>query len=319
MTATSEPKVLMIPMHPGMQYHFSRVGLPTYLLGNWEQFRYWRPRPANIIDLLPEYRPEQLSYGPAEYRRLLDALPGYPDGFDFAWLHFPWQMKLLWEDKSLPKAYLVAKSDELSEGAWGQLLDRGDIALSSFYPSTTQWVEARFGVRLREIELGLDPDDYQGWTGEAPRLLTVIHSWKSRGWRYSQYREACEGLAALHIDHLDRTQPPVGYEALRALYRSSRIYLHDGERDYTIALIEALMTGMPIVSFALPGIEAYVEHGVNGFVGRTAAEIRDYCRMLLDDFELARRMGAESRRKALARHDERRWRSDWRAVLGASA
>jgi glycosyltransferase involved in cell wall biosynthesis len=80
-----------------------------------------------------------------------------------------------------------------------------------------------------------------------------------------------------------------------------------------------MMTGMPIVSFALPGIEDYVIHEVNGFIGRRPEEIRHYCQMLLDDDELALRMGIASRRIACERHNEDRWRSDWRRLLGAPA
>lgn len=312
-----EPRILMVPTHPGIQFHFARVGLPTYFLGNWDQFQYWRPKPANVINLLPDYAPEQLEFVSADYRNLLtrQTSPKYPDAFHCAWLHFPWQMKLFQEDLHPAKIYFAAKEDELSETEWGVLLERPDFTLASYYPQTTKWVLERFGVSLPEIELGLDPVEYEGWTGEQPLLLSVIHSWRSRGWHYAQYCEATACLPTLHVDHFDRTQPVRTYPELLALYRSSRVYLHDGEREYTIALIEALMTGMPIVSFDLPGIGRYVEHGVNGFVGRTAGEIREYSRMLLNDLVLAKRFGVASRRKALNQHHEVRWRADWRAVI----
>lgn len=312
-----DPRVLMVPMHPGIQYHFARVGLPTYILGNWDQFQYWRPKPANVVNLLPEYTPDQLGFGPADYRHLLarQTAPRYPDAFHCAWLHFPWQAKLFRDDPRPAKLYFAAKEDELTEAEWGALLERPDFTLACYYPLTAKWVSERFGVRLPEIELGLDPDEYGGWTGERSLVLTVIHSWRSRGWHYGEYCEATGRLPALHVDHLDRAQPTRTYPELLALYRSSRVYLHDGEREYTIALIEALMTGMPIVSFDLPGIERYVEHGVNGFVGRTTGEIREYCRMLLDDLVLAQSFGVASRRKALERHHEARWRASWRAVI----
>jgi glycosyltransferase involved in cell wall biosynthesis len=99
--------------------------------------------------------------------------------------------------------------------------------------------------------------------------------------------------------------------------RRARVYLHDGEQEYTITLLEAMMTGMPLVSFALPGIERYVVHGHNGFVGRTAAEIRAHCQTLLHDRDLAARMGAASRAMALAHYDERRWRADWITAIDA--
>lgn len=84
-------------------------------------------------------------------------------------------------------------------------------------------------------------------------------------------------------------------------------------------MIEALMTGMPIVSFRIPGIERYVVHGVNGFVGDDAKSIREHCRLLLEDDALAERMGRESRAMAMRDYHEARWTADWRRILGEFA
>jgi glycosyltransferase involved in cell wall biosynthesis len=75
------------------------------------------------------------------------------------------------------------------------------------------------------------------------------------------------------------------------------------------------MTGMPIVSFRIPGIERYVVHGVNGFVGDDAKSIREHCRLLLEDDALAERMGRESRAMALRDYHEDRWAADWQRIL----
>ncbi len=93
------------------------------------------------------------------------------------------------------------------------------------------------------------------------------------------------------------------------------MYLHDGEQEYTITLIEALMTGMPIVSFRIPGIERYVIDGENGFVCDRASEVRDRCRMLLDDHDLAARMGHASRELALREYGESSWRRRWIEIV----
>ena len=68
---SSEPKVLIVPTHPGVQYHFCRVGLPTYFLGHWDQFQYWRPKPGNVHNLLAAFEEKHLEFGPADYAKLL--------------------------------------------------------------------------------------------------------------------------------------------------------------------------------------------------------------------------------------------------------
>jgi glycosyltransferase involved in cell wall biosynthesis len=304
------PRILMIPTHPGVQYHFCRVGPPIHFLGHWDQFQYWRPQPENVHNLLPTFQDEHLNYGPDDYARLLDGYDLAHD-FDLAWLMFNWQFKLFRNRRAIKKLYRVSKVAELERDEWSELLSRDDFTVVSFYPNTVEWVRDHYGIDIPYIPLGLDPDAYHGWTGEERTILSIIHSYQERGWHYREYREATADLPTLHIDHLDPTQPVRRYDDLQQALRRSRLYLHDGEQEYTITLIEAMMTGLPIVSFELPGIRRYVVDGVNGFVGRSAAEIRDRCRLLLDDAELARRMGAAGRQMALADYHEARWRRDW--------
>lgn len=312
-------KTLIIPTHPGVQYHFCRVGLPTYFLGHWDQFQYWRPKPANVHNLLPAFDDAHLEYGPDDYAKLLDGNPWFkfPDDFDLAWLMFNWQFKLFRGRRDIPKLYRVAKVGELDRAEWDELLSRDDFTVVSFYPNTVAWVRETYGVDIPYIPLGLDVDAYGPWTGEDRHVLSIIHSYRERGWHHAQYVEAMRDVPTLHIDHLDPSKTVHTYDDILRALRRSRVYLHDGEQEYTITLLEAMMTGMPLVSFALPGIERYVVHGRNGFVGRTASEIREYCRMLLDDDALAAKMGAESRAMAVAQYDERRWRREWVTAVDA--
>ena len=315
----SGPRTLIIPTHPGVQYHFCRVGLPTYFLGHWDQFQYWRPRPENVHNLLPAYEEAQLDYGPEDFARLLNSREHFrfPEDFDLAWLMFNWQFKLFRERREIPKLYRVAKVRELEREEWGELLSRDDFGLVSFYPNTVAWLKETYGVDLPYIPLGLDPDAYGPWTGEDATVLSVIHSWRDRGWHYPTYVEATRDLPTTHVDHLDPDKPVLRYDDVQAAFRRARLYLHDGEQEYTITLIEAMMTGMPLLSFRIPGIERYVVQGVNGFVVDDAASLREACRLLLADRDLAARMGAESRAMALREYAEDRWRRDWIAAIDA--
>jgi glycosyltransferase involved in cell wall biosynthesis len=310
-------RALIIPTHPGVQYHLCRVGLPTAFLGHWDQFQYWRPKPPNVRNLLPAFADAQLDWGPVDYGRILDegTYARCPDDYDFVWLMFNWQFKLFRGRREVPKVYRVAKVQELTRGEWEELLSRDDFTVVSFYRNTVDWVREHFGTELPYVPLGLDASAYGGYTGEANSVLSVIHSYRDRGWRWAEYIEATRDLPAVHVDHLDPAKPVQTYADLQRAFRRARVYLHDGEQEYTITLIEAMMTGMPLVSFAVPGIERYVVHGHNGFVGRTAVEIREYCRLLLADADLAHAMGAASRAMAEREYDERRWRADWIRII----
>jgi len=317
----TDPRILILPTHPGVQYHFCRSGLPIWFLGHWDQFQYWRPRPDNVRNVLPRFEDAHLEYGPEDFARLLDDenLVGWPDRYDLAWLMFNWQWKLF-RDRPGKKLYRVCKHAELESHEWDDLLSRPDWRVASFYPNTVEWLREHKKVEVPYVPLGLDPDSYGPWQGlteprETQRVLSIIHSYRERGWHYRSYQEAMRDVTHLHVDHLDEAQEKFDYDGIQSLLRRSRVYLHDGEQEYTITLIEALMTGMPIVSFRIPGIERYVVHGVNGFVGDDAASIREHCRLLLADDALAERMGAASRAMALRDYAEPRWRADWQRIL----
>ena len=313
------PRTLIVPTHPGIQYHFCRTGLPVFFLGHWDQFRYWRPQPENVENLLPSFHNSHLSLGPREYRAMLRDVTGDRphEVFDVAWLHFPWQFKMFRDIPKLPKVYCAAKWDEFNEEEWREILDREDFLVTSFYANTARYLRARFGRSVPFIPIGIDSAAYGRRVAENQIILSVIHSWSSRGWNYPVYSEATEGLPTCHVDHLDRSAPPRDYQALLELFNSARLYLHDGEQEYTIALAEALMSGLPIVSFDLPGVRRYVRHGVNGFVGQTATQIRECCQILLESAEIAARFGAASRQIALRLFPESSWIRRWRKTICA--
>jgi len=314
---SEDPNVLIIPTHPGVQYHFCRVGLPTHFLGHWDQFHYWRPQPSNVHNVLPTFEDAHLEWGPADYARLLDdPAVDFPARYDLVWLMFNWQYKLFRDrHDDIPKLYRVCKIAELETPEWEDLLGRDDFSVVSFYPNTVEALQERFGVDVPYVPLGLDPDEYETSSFEAGNVLSIIHSYRDRGWHHHLYREAMRGLPTLHIDHLDPEQEVYEYADLKRELQRARLYLHDGEQEYTITLIEAMMSGLPLISFRIPGIERYVEHGVNGFVGETAVEIREHCRLLLDDDDLAAAMGRASREKAEREFGEDRWRRQWRELI----
>ena len=311
----TDPNVLIIPTHPGVQYHFCRTGLPISFLGHWDQFQYWRPQPENVTNVLPSFEDAHLDYGPDDYARLLDSEAfGWPAHYDIAWLMFNWQWKLF-AKRPGKVLYRVCKNAELESHEWDALLARPETRVVSFYPNTVAWLKEHKKVDVPYVPLGLDPDSYGPWSGETKSVLSIIHSYRDRGWHYRQYQEAMKDVPHLHVDHLDEQQEKFDYEGIQKLYRAHRVYLHDGEQEYTITLIEALMTGMPIVSFRIPGIERYVQHGINGFVGDDATSIREYCRQLLSDDDLATRMGEASGSMALSDYGEARWKADWQKLM----
>lgn len=75
-----------------------------------------------------------------------------------------------------------------------------------------------------------------------------------------------------------------------------------GRESFGIVLAEAMASGKPVVASDIMGYRGVVDNGKNGFLAATgnAADFAHKLKVLLDDPELRRRMGAEGRRKAEA-------------------
>ena len=105
------------------------------------------------------------------------------------------------------------------------------------------------------IRFGKYPADWYGWTGEDAVVGNVTQDMVGRadfcGLRF--WNEATEGLPVKPAGQNSEVLGGVGslsYDAMREYLRKIRVYLYTGTQpaSYTLGLIEALMTGTPVVS-----------------------------------------------------------------------
>jgi glycosyltransferase involved in cell wall biosynthesis len=97
--------------------------------------------------------------------------------------------------------------------------------------------------------------------------------------------------------------------------RDARAYIYTGTQpaSYVLNLIEAMMTGIPIVALGpkhgnslnigkdadLYEIPDIINNGVNGFWSDDIEQIREWTRALINDVRLARRIGEMGRQRAI--------------------
>jgi len=164
-----------------------------------------------------------------------------------------------------------------------------------------------------------DPDVFGKWEGKDPSVMNVTQSMKKRGLfcGYDIFNEVTAGLDRYvygpgndDIDYWGGEKP---YEQLVEEYRKHRVYLYTGTypASYTLNFIEAFMTGIPIVAIGdalaylgIYDIHAYevsqiIKNGVNGYVSEDKAELRGYLEKLLQDPELAKKIGDAGRQTAI--------------------
>jgi glycosyltransferase involved in cell wall biosynthesis len=174
-----------------------------------------------------------------------------------------------------------------------------------------------------------DPDEWKGWNGSEATVIQVTQHLRQRdpytNWGF--WEEATKGL--------DRT--PLGpgseaiggpgsltYDEMKAWLRNARVYLYTGTQpaSYTLGLIEAMMTGIPVVSIGPSHMQVF-PYGSELFEGHELASgWTDYpetaaiqLRLLLDDHEEAARVAEHQRSRAIELFGIDTIREQWRAFL----
>jgi glycosyltransferase involved in cell wall biosynthesis len=84
-----------------------------------------------------------------------------------------------------------------------------------------------------------------------------------------------------------------------------------------LAVIEAMMVGLPIVALATTEMVTVVRDGANGFIDTSPERLVKRMRALLADRQLAHALGQEARRTALERFNIARFAADWNAAFAA--
>ena len=198
------------------------------------------------------------------------------------------------------------------------------------------------------IRFWKDPAEWGGWTGEAPRIINVTQHLRQREpWtNWSFWEAATAGLPRVPLGPGSEAIGGPGaldYDTMRQWLRSSRAYLYTGTQpaSYTLGLIEAMMTGIPVVSIgpswmrAFPyGPALFEGHELTGkrpglwggqwveddtvrqldFDDPTDARLALRC--LLDDEDMARQMGADQRQRAIELFGRETVGRAWRDFLG---
>lgn len=175
-----------------------------------------------------------------------------------------------------------------------------------------------------------DPEEYKGWTGEKKQVITVAQAMKKREpfLKFNVFEKATRGfprvLYGFNNDDVPFWGGALTYEQLKQVLRENRVYFYTCTEPapYTMAWQEALMTGIPTVNIGpqLAGFPTFevpylIENGVNGFVSDSLVELRNYVKLLLENYDLAKQISNEGRKLALKLFAKDKIKQQWKEFL----
>lgn len=170
------------------------------------------------------------------------------------------------------------------------------------------------------IRFAKDPEEYKDWIGDRLQVITFGQSFMKRGEHlgYSIWDKVTtkfqRKVFGKENENLGQSNGGfVDYTHLKNELRENRVFFYYGTQPapYTLSLIEAMMTGIPIVAvgekirntgiYQWPNYEIpeIISNGVNGYIGNTVEELIGYIDLLMADKETAKRVGAAGRETAI--------------------
>lgn len=171
------------------------------------------------------------------------------------------------------------------------------------------------------VEHGVKPLAEPPWTGETERGLVVVNHLRQRGRRLGAdvYRGAAQqvpltlvGMGSAELGgagEVPQFELPGVMAAHRFFFNPIR------HTSLGLAIIEAMMTGLPVVGLATTELVTVIDSGRNGYVDTRIPELMAVMRELLRDRELAAEWGRAGQRTARERFAIGRFVADWQRVL----
>jgi glycosyltransferase involved in cell wall biosynthesis len=181
------------------------------------------------------------------------------------------------------------------------------------------WNSGRTPTRV--IDHGVMLPAGVSYTGEVERGLVIVNHMRDRGRRlgsdiFARARQHIPldlvGMDSESLGGLGEIQPP----RLPAFESHYRFYFHPLRfTSLGLALIEAMMIGLPVVGLATTELVTVIQNGINGFIDTDVEKLFEPMRMLLADPSQARSIGRAGQRVAAERFNMRRFVHDWNETL----
>lgn len=184
-----------------------------------------------------------------------------------------------------------------------------------------------------------DPEEFNDWNGEDLRPINFTQSLLGRRHfvHYDEIYQVLQGYPTSKVygtgnDDLGALNGgEMPFEMLKKYMRDARCYIYAGTfpASYTLSIMEAMMTGIPVIAIGAkiaqestyyPKIDFYeipsiIKNGVNGFVSDSINDMRSYVDMLLANETLAQNISKAGRETAIEFWGKEKIANQWKSFL----
>jgi glycosyltransferase involved in cell wall biosynthesis len=224
------------------------------------------------------------------------------------------------EQRHLPRIYIEHDTPRPHATDTVHPIDDPGLLLVHVTPyNALMWDSGRTPFTV--IEHGVSVPSGIIYRGGRGRGLVVVNHLARRGRRLgadlfaSARAQVPLDLVGMGSDELDGLGE-IAHGQLPAFMADYRWFFHPAR--YTslgLAVIEAMMVGLPVVGLATTELPTVIENGHSGFIDTRPERLIEGMRVLLSEPGLARELGARGRAVALERFHIDRFVADWNRAL----
>jgi hypothetical protein len=183
-----------------------------------------------------------------------------------------------------------------------------------------------------------DPSEFKSWNGKNKQVINLTQSLKARR-NFCHYEDIIElmngfdckvyGTGNTDLGELNGGQ--LTFDNMKGALRDNRVFVYGGSwpAPYTLGLMEAMMTGIPVVAIGkrtaqeIDGtsymnfyeVNEIIEDGVSGFVSDDIEYLKDKIKLLLENDSLAHRISKAGRQRAIELFGKQKIKKQWEEFL----
>lgn len=222
--------------------------------------------------------------------------------------------------RSLPRIYIEHDTPREHPTDMRHLVDDPDVLLVHVtHFNALMWNNGNTPTRV--IEHGVITPRGVHYVGDIDRGLVVVNNLAARGRRLGfdifleTRKEVPLDLVGMHAEEVGG----IGeiQHALLPAFSANYRFLFNPIRNTSLglAVIEAMMIGMPVIGLATTEMATVIENGKSGYVDTNVATLVCHMQELVKNPALAKQLGEQARLRAIERFNIQRFIKDWNSAL----
>jgi glycosyltransferase involved in cell wall biosynthesis len=169
------------------------------------------------------------------------------------------------------------------------------------------------------INHGIDTNHFSGWNSKNKKILSVANDFDTRGAElgFNLYNEVVALIGKENFIHIGKSKtgfsnPAKDYDDLANIYRDNFVFINTCYRSVIpTTMLEAMATGMPVVTTTNPTIDKLIKNGENGFKAKNKEEMAGYLAYLSNNMDYAKRIGNNARKTIVDSYSLRGFVTNW--------